>query len=441
MTFSDDELIRMDYNEKSKRFIQNAIEVALSLGDFQKELYHKCTPQTVALKALERIGRLISFDASAIYLVDEETSDLQLAVCTPSDSDRPLEEELEFLIHNGFVAWAIRERRGITVVSRDGKRQILLHVMATYSRTRGLFVGVFPFRMPKLQDASLEILSIILRNAANGIESLLYSSLLRQQKEDLEKAIKQKTQRLVRYEKQLVQARHMEAVAALAGGVAHQFNNSLAGLIGYLDLLSLSVGGEPDALRYIERTHPIVDRMTKLTGQLLAYAQGGQYMTSVISLKELFLELMPAIRNVLKKEIVITVDLNSESTTINVDMIQMRMVILAIISNADEAMVHSGYLRISSYLVHSSNLPESIKDELRPGEYACIAFQDTGTGMDSTTLRRLFEPFFSTKFEGRGLSMAAVSGIIKRHDGWIDVSSQTGQGTNVQIYLPKSPSC
>jgi signal transduction histidine kinase len=437
MTFSDDELIRIDYNEKSKRFIQNAIEVALSLGDFQKEIHNKCTPATVALKALERIGRLIRFDASAIYLVDEETSDLQLSVCMPSDSENSLDQELEFLIQNGFVGWAIRERRGITVVSKDGERQILLHVMATYSRTRGLFMGAFPSRLPKLPDASLEILSIILRNAANGIESLLYSSLLTRQKEDLEKTIEQKTRQLVRYEKQLAQAQHMEAVAALAGGVAHQFNNSLAGLIGYLDLLSMNVRSEPDALRYIERTRPIVERMTKLTSQLLAYAQGGQYLSYVVSVKELFTEALPAIRNALKKTITLTVALSDDATTIDVDMIQMRMVILAVVSNADEAMADGGCIRISSHLVHSSDLPENIKDELRPGDYVCIGFQDSGSGMDSTTLRRLFEPFFSTKFEGRGLSMAAVSGIIRRHSGWIDVSSEIDQGTNVQIYLPK----
>jgi signal transduction histidine kinase len=81
-------------------------------------------------------------------------------------------------------------------------------------------------------------------------------------------------------------------------------------------------------------------------------------------------------------------------------------------------------------------MPDQIKSELTPGNYACIGFQDSGTGMDSDTLHRLFEPFYSTKFEGRGLSMAAVSGIIKRHNGWIDVNSQITRGTLVKIYLP-----
>jgi signal transduction histidine kinase len=436
MTFSDDELLRVDYNEKSKQFIQNAIEVALSLGDFQKEIHGRCTPQSVASKALGRIGRLIRFDASAIYLVDEETSDMHMSVCSPSDAQAGLDEELEFLIQNGFVAWAIRERRGITVFSKDGGRQLLLHVMATYARTRGLFMGTFPAQLSRLPDASLEILSIILRNAANGIESLVYSNMLQQQKMDLEKTVEQKTRRLIHYEKQLVQAQNMEAIAALAGGVAHQFNNALTGMIGNLDLLSMITPGTSEARRYIERMRPIVERMTKLTSQLLAYAQGGKYMTQAVSVKDIFNEALPAIRQTIKKTIRLSLEVGEESITVNVDTIQMRMAVLAVVNNADEAIAREGSICIRSRFVHSSDIPEHIRDELRPGDYVCISFQDTGTGMDSNTLRRLFEPFFSTKFEGRGLSMAAVSGIIKSHNGWIDVTSQLDQGTSVQIYLP-----
>ncbi len=81
-------------------------------------------------------------------------------------------------------------------------------------------------------------------------------------------------------------------------------------------------------------------------------------------------------------------------------------------------------------------LPEDAACELEPGHYTCISIQDTGSGMDPDTVRRVFEPFFSTKFEGRGLSMAAVFGIIKKHNGWIGLDSQIGKGSNVRIYLP-----
>jgi signal transduction histidine kinase len=433
---SDSEPDHADHREKSRQFIQNAIELALSFGDFQKEVHCQCTPLDIVLKTAERISRLISFEASALYLVDEETSDMQLSVCRPADYKKAMEDELNFLIENGFVAWAIRERRGIIVYSKDGHQQILLHVISTYSRTRGLFMGLFPTQMRRLPDASLEILSIILRNAANGIESLTYSNMLRQQKMELEKIVAEKTQRLVHYEKQLLQAQNMEAIAALAGGVAHQFNNALTGLIGYLDLISLCVGGDSDAAGYLERIRPVTDRMTSLTNHLLAYAQGGKYMASIVSLRNLLADVQPVIRRSIKSCVQLTTESADDTLTVQVDMIQLRMAILAIANNADEAIAQEGNIHICGHGVSSADLDEEIRTELRPGEYVCLSIRDTGRGMDKNTRRRIFQPFFSTKFEGRGLSMAAVFGIIKNHNGWITVDSELDLGTTVNIYLP-----
>jgi len=229
----------------------------------------------------------------------------------------------------------------------------------------------------------------------------------------------------------------MEAIAALAGGVAHQFNNALTGLTGNIDLISMTVPSDSEILPYIERTRPIIERMSNLTSQLLAYAQGGTYMTQVISLKKLFDEVLPAIKCALKQTVQLTVELTDESTHVDVDLIQMRTAILAIINNADEAITDKGSIRISSQLVQWDQIPDDISNDLKPGDYACIRFQDNGTGMDKDTLRRLFDPFFSTKFEGRGLSMAAVSGIIKSQNGWVTVSSRIGKGTDVHVYLPQ----
>lgn len=437
MPYPSDDRLRTPNKADSHQFIQNAIEFALSLGDFQKEIQSECTPQTVASEAIERIDQLIQFESSAIYLADEETFDMQLSVCRPSKVENLMEAELEFMIQNGFVAWAIRERRGITVFSKDGSHQLLLHVMATYSRIRGLFIGIFPAQLARLPDGSLEILSLILRNAVNGIESLIYSALLHQQKQDLEKEVEQKTRQLVHYEKQLVQAQNSEAIAALAGGVAHQFNNALTGLGGNIDLISMMVESDSKILSYLERTRPIIERMANLTSQLLAYARGGTYMTQVISLKGLFDQVLPAIKLALKKTVELTVELSDESISVDIDLIQMRTAVLAIINNADEAIVDQGYIRICSRLFQWNQLPEKVKGELNPGDYVSIRFEDNGTGMDGDTSRRLFEPFFSTKFEGRGLSMATVAGIIKSHNGWITVASQIGQGTTVHIYLPR----
>jgi signal transduction histidine kinase len=432
----DDALCSMDGHEKRRQFIRHAIELVLSFGDFQKEIHCQCTPDTIAAKAVERIGQLISFEASAIFLVDEETSDMRMSVCTPIAMEKEMEADLDFLIRHDYVAWAIRERRGIIIFSENSRRQILLHVLATYSRTRGVFMGLFSDRMRRLPEASLEILSIILRNAANGIESLTYSNMLRQQKEELEKAVAEKTQRLVHYEKQLLQTQNMEAIAALAGGVAHQFNNALTGLIGYLDLAAMSVDAHSEAFRCIENTRPITERMSKLTNHLLAYAQGGKYVVNPITLKNLIMDMLPAIQRSIKSTVQVTTDLEDEAITVKVDLMQMRIAILAIVNNADEAIAAQGRIHLHGYPLASGDLPDAVRSELGPGDYLCLCITDSGKGMDKNTMRRMFQPFFSTKFEGRGLSMAAVFGIIKNHNGWIDVDSRIGEGTTVKIYLP-----
>jgi signal transduction histidine kinase len=437
LTHPNIDIVRGENQEYSKRYIQNAIESALSLGDFQWEVNSECTPRTINTKAINRIQRLIHFEASAVCLVDDKTSDMSLSVFTPDDAKESIEDQLEFLIENGFVAWAMRERRGITVFSKDGSRQLFLHVMATCSQIRGLFMGIFPSQLSRLPDASLEIVSIILRNAVNGIESLMHSTLLRQKKQDLEKALEEKTKQLIRYEKDLMQAQKSEAIAALAGGVAHQFNNAMTGLIGNIDLISMSDKKNVDVSPYIDRIHPIIERMSKLTRQLLAYAQGGTYMTQVISLESFFDEVLPAVKHILEKQIQLEVALTDASCTVEVDLIQMRMVILAIVNNAKEAIVENGIIRVVVRRVQWDQMPDCISSELKPGNYACIGIEDNGSGMDDNMVRRLFEPFFSTKFTGRGLSMAAVLGIVKRHCGWIDVSSMIGKGTQVEIYLPQ----
>ena len=431
--------MKVDPEETSIRFIKNAIELALTLGDFQKEIDDECTPETIASEAIKRIDRLVPFEASAIYFVDEQTSDLQLSVCRPADAEGRTQDEMTFMIENGFVAWSMRERRGIKVYSQDGSRQILLHVLATYARIRGVFIGIFPPHPTKIQDASLEILSIILRNAVNGLESLIYSTMMREQQKQLQGEVAHKTSLLLNYEKQLMQAQHMEAIAALAGGVAHRFNNSLQVLIGNIDLIKMVASNESEMLPHIERIYPVIEQMSQLTSKLLAYARGGTFVSSqTISLKELFREVMPAVKGSVKETVQLQVDVRDESSAVDVDLLQLRTVIQAIIANADEAIVDCGSIRISAQLFQWSEIPETAKSELVHGDYVCLRFDDDGSGMDEDTLRRLFEPFYSTKFEGRGLSMAAVSGIIKQHKGWIEVSSKVGQGTCVQVYLPKA---
>lgn len=433
----ENQLQHANGDEKSRLFIHNAIELALSLGDFQKEVGCQTSTRMVVLKAAERIEKLIEFEASGIYLVEEETDDLKLAACTPINAEPIIESEASYLIENGSVAWAIRERRGISLYSENARTQVFLHVMSTCSRIRGLFIGIFPARLSRLPDASLEILSIILRNASNCIESLNYSNMLRQEIRGLEVSVEEKNQRLLKYEKQLLQTQHMETIAKLAGGIAHQFNNALTSMIGYLDLASMSLKPDSKVTGYIENIRPVTERLCYLTNNLLAYAQGGQFILRRVSLKEILQEVRPSIQRLIKDSVTLSIDISDEAISVEVDTIQLRMAILAVIGNANEAIENKGAITISAKSVDGSQLDEGSISH--GGKYLRLSVRDSGRGMDQETARRIFEPFFSTKFEGRGLSMAAVFGIIKNHNGWITVHSKIDQGTQVEIYLPQAP--
>ena len=163
---------RVEYLEDNRRFIQNALEMALSLCDFQEEINKSCTPAQIFQETEKRVRRLIRFEATALYFVNQGNSDLEFALCEPTGFTKSIEDEIDFMINRGFVAWAIRERRGVSISSRDQTRQILLHVIASHSRIRGMFVGLFPARRHEIQDVSLDLLSILLRNTANALESV-----------------------------------------------------------------------------------------------------------------------------------------------------------------------------------------------------------------------------------------------------------------------------
>ena len=436
MILSEKEALMAEPSENSRQFIHNAIEMALSFGDFQKEIDSDCSPRDILQEAAFRIEHLVPFDTKAFFLVEETSSDFLPEIVVPSDDLSVVEPEFAQLIQNGYLAWAIRERRGITVYTQDGSRRILLHVLATYSRVRGLFIGFFPKDMKRLPTASLEVISLILRSTANGLESLTYQSLFQQQNDALEKKVVEKTARLLRFERQLMQAQKTEAIVALAGGIAHQFNNVLTGLVGNLDLLEMNNNNDTNVSQFIQQARSVSDRMSKLTRQLLTYVQSGKFNPTQISIDDLINGAFPVLRRLVQPSVHLISEQADEDIMVNVDVTQMQMVISAIVTNADEAISEDGEIRISTAKVPTHNVLKNDGENWDAGCCVRISIEDTGKGMDEEAQRRLFEPFYTTKFEGRGLGMAMSLGIIKSHLGNIRVSSEVDCGTRVDIFLP-----
>jgi two-component system cell cycle sensor histidine kinase/response regulator CckA len=225
---------------------------------------------------------------------------------------------------------------------------------------------------------------------------------------------------------------YMEALGALAGGIAHQFNNALFGILGNIELLKLDFPDNDILDKYVTSMKVAVRRMTHLTGRLLAYARGGKYEPEAFSLPDFIVETLPSLLHDIPPLIRVEKDLEGDMTLVYADRNQIRIVLSVLLNNSVEAIEGPGYIRIlmrnEEFVEPGHNLP--------PGPYISLIVEDDGKGMDEKTKDRIFEPFFTTKFHGRGLGMAAVYGIVRNHDGWLSVDSKPGLGTAVYVNLP-----
>ncbi len=288
----------------------------------------------------------------------------------------------------------------------------------------------YPVRLKRKDGTLYDVLLTISRVHHLGSEDLFQTICV-----DVSKQ-KQAEEEKKKLETRLQQAQKMEAIATLAGGIAHEFNNTLVGITGNIDLLQMELPDSENISKYVERMKDSTHRMAHLTNQLLAYARGGKYQPKDMSLSEFVEETLPLIKKTIDPSIHIEMDLPDNIFNVYADLTQMQLAVSAILNNSAEAIEGKGRIRISTN--NKEIIEEFAKTHpgLKLGPYACLTIEDSGKGMDEETRSRIFEPFFTTKFRGRGLGMAAVYGIIKNHSGWISVDSHLGKGTVVRIYLP-----
>lgn len=237
-------------------------------------------------------------------------------------------------------------------------------------------------------------------------------------------------------EVRLYETQRLEAIGTLAGGIAHEFHNVLQGIMGNLELLQADCGHHIGVKKYAERLEVHAQRLLQLTRHLLAFAKGGKYQVKRVAANSLVAEILELIRHSIKPGIQIVTDFKNDVYAIEVDTIQFKMAISAVLLNAVEAIENTGRIEIRTQNFKIVGESGNRSDGHNLDRYICVAIEDTGKGMDESILKRIFDPFFTTKFQGRGLGMAAAHGIIENHGGWIEVDSQPGQGSLVKIYLP-----
>lgn len=236
-----------------------------------------------------------------------------------------------------------------------------------------------------------------------------------------------------RTQEAMQKAEQLESLGVLAGGIAHDFNNLLSGLFGYLDLARMSVKGNDEVSRYMEKAFSVFGRAKDLTNQLLTFSKGGAPAKKTLALAPIIRDAVhfALSGSAVKSNFEIAADL----WHCDVDENQMSQVLDNIVINARDAMPMGGTITVSAENVTGGS---PLPPVLAPGNYVRISVADQGTGISPDHLPRIFDPFFTTKQKGSGLGLATSYSIVKRHGGAIEAESELGKGSTFIIFLPAS---
>ena len=239
-------------------------------------------------------------------------------------------------------------------------------------------------------------------------------------------------------EEQLIQSQKMESIGLLAGGIAHDFNNILGGILGYASFVKAQVPKEDKIYPHLETIERSALRAAELTSQLLGFARGGKYVVGPLQINDLVHETAELLRGTIETTIVMETGLDPSSPVIEADASQIQQVLMNLCVNARDAMPAGGELTITTMRLDAPDAFLRSIPEGRGGPFVRIEIADTGIGIDRAIRGKIFAPFFTTKEKGKGtgLGLATVYGIVKNHNGFINVESEMGEGTTFSVYIP-----
>ena len=244
-----------------------------------------------------------------------------------------------------------------------------------------------------------------------------------------------------RLEQEAIQSRKMEAIGRLAGGIAHDLNNTLGVIVGYGDLIrERHPDAESDVIQHVSEIGRAATRATAMTQQLLAFSRKQVMQLKAVNLNEIVTDVAKMLRSLIGENIEVALKTADDLGIAKVDPGQIHQVLINLAINARDAMPNGGQLTIVTANLESLDEHHPGFDQPVPaGSYVTVSVNDTGIGMNEQTLSHIFEPFFTTKEAGRGtgFGLSIVYGIVKQSGGYISASSKPGQGATFEVYLPR----
>jgi signal transduction histidine kinase/ActR/RegA family two-component response regulator len=255
---------------------------------------------------------------------------------------------------------------------------------------------------------------------------------------ELEKRVADRTAQLEATLEQLAQARKMEAMGQLAGGVAHDFNNILTAMLMQIGLISENTEVAPEVKGGINQLEVMARRAANLTRRLLTFSRQQVVQIEVINIETVIDNLLQMLRSLLHENVELIRRRAAAPLWVEGDVGLIEQIVTNLCVNARDAMMpRGGRLTIGTERVTIDEGAAKTNLDARPGNFVRLVVEDEGSGMDAAVLQHIFEPFFTTKEMGTGLGLATVYGIAKQHHGWVEVRSEIGKGSAFMVYLPE----
>ncbi len=439
---------RIEYLEDNRRYIQNALETVLSLGEFQTSAgNHLHNVEQVLQQAGQKICGLIPFSSRAFYLVDDESFLFELSHCDPAGDRERIEQEIEGMIDQGMFAWAVREKRGVFIPVHAGEGQYLLHVISSTDHIRGMFVGRLTDRRQSIADTSLMLLSILLMRVADALEELEFRRYLENQKEILEEKVARRTAALTRSEAHLKQsmqqARQLAREAKKASAaksdflakMSHELRTPLNGIIGMTEvaLATRLDDNQKQLLKTVERES---NSLLKIINDILDFSkvEAGKLEIEQIpfDLREIIDEVgdtmaLQAARKGLELSTFLPPDLPSRLMG---DPLRLKQILLNLAGNAVK-FTQQGEIHIGGRMVRQGHANATIE----------LMVQDTGIGIPKAKHATIFQGFSQAddsttrKYGGTGLGITISNQLVKLMGGTLEMQSEENKGSTFRFTL------
>jgi len=445
--------ILMDITESKKaeqRLEAKAAELAMvnSLG---KAIGADLSVESAIKTAMDHVHKAIKPDFYVIFLKEGDT--LLPRSSTPENDAFSEENVPVHRVGECLCGIAVQERRAVYSVDihtdlrctyEECKEAGFFSFAAMPLMTGGDMVGVLG--VASRRERKFQRLATFLEAMCSEIAMGLKNAILYEKARKDSRELKERLEEIHASEKekrvltqQLQQTQKMEAIGTLAGGIAHDFNNILGGMIGYTELALVNVSFENEKLRgYLKKVLMACDRAKDLVQQILKFSRRDDNAMAGLAIKPILKESVKLLRSTLPSYIELREHINADADSIIGDPTQIHQIIMNLCTNAYHAVREGGRLTVSLENETFNEPKDFMSLKVPPGEYVKLSVEDTGQGIPIDIQARIFEPYFTTKKinEGTGLGLAVVLGIIKSHNGLMQVESIPGKGSRFDVYLP-----